>query len=190
MKTKMYLLLLLLAGCAAPVRIVVDKDLDFNFSDHQRYHWKDATPIAQEETGYDPCAMEKRIHMAMNAALAKKGYDVCPANAPLQLHYHIILENKNAAPTETCDYESTTYWFRALTDPNDYEAGTLIVDMVDVARGSVVWRGRAVSVLDDEHSTDLQHELNRAMSRMLKTLPVSEHMPVRRVKKQALFARQ
>ena len=165
-------LLLILSGCSPSLDIFVDKDLDFNVDDYSSYTWKAVAPTGTAETAmYDQVLTEKRVRHAVDSVMDKKGYHLGDPTAALQLHYHIIVENKDAPPTEPCDYENTTYWVRTATDSYEYEDGTLIIDVVDATSGRLVWRSRAVAVLYDLHRGDIQRALNKAAAKMLKALP-------------------
>jgi hypothetical protein len=164
--------LLILGGCSPSLDILVDKDLDFRVDDHPSYAWKAATPAgAAGMDMYDQVLTEKRIRHAVDSVMGEKGYRLGGTLAALQLHYHIIVENKDAPPTEPSDYENNTYWVRTETDSYEYEDGTLIIDIVDATSGQLVWRSRAVAILFDLHRGDVQRRLNKAAAKMLKTLP-------------------
>ena len=176
-------LLLILGGCAPSVVIFIDRDLDFNVNDYSSYTWKAVSPPGAAETAmYDQVLTEKRIHHAFDSVMDKKGYYLGDPVAGLQLHYHIIVENKDARPTEPSEYENCTYWVRTETDSYEYEDGTLIIDVVDAASGCLVWRSRAVAILYDLHRSNVQKALDKAAAKMLKTLPAASQRPTPPIK--------
>lgn len=178
-------LLLILGGCSPAIDIFVVKDLDFNVNDYSSYTWKAVAPAGTAGTAmYDQVLTEKRIRHAVDSVMDKKGYHLGNATAGLQLHYHIIVANKDAAPTEPYDYENSTYWVRSETDPYEYEDGTLIIDVVNAASGCLVWRSRAVAILYDLHCGDIQRTLNKAAAKMLKALPPASQPKARPLKDQ------
>lgn len=180
---KYIVLLLILGGCSPAMDIFIVKDLDFNVDDYSSYAWKIVPPAGNTGMAmYDQVLTEKRIRHAVDSVMDKKGYHLDNAMPALQLHYHIIVENKNVPPTEPYDYENSTYWVRTETDPYEYEDGTLIIDVVNAASGCLVWRSRAVAILYDLHRGDVQRTLNKAAAKMLKALPAASRPTVRPLK--------
>ena len=56
---------------------------------------------------------------------------------------------------------------------SEYEAGTLVIDMVDAKTNKVVWRGWAqdsmTGVIDNQ--TRLEKQIDEAVTKMMKELP-------------------
>ncbi|HEY5749855.1 MAG TPA: DUF4136 domain-containing protein [Chryseolinea sp.] len=185
-------LLLILGSCAPSVVIFIDKDLDFIVNDYSSYTWKAVAPAGTSATAmYDQVLTEKRIRHAVDSVMNKKGYHLDETTVALQLHYHITVENKAAPPTQPSDYETSTYWVGTETDSYECEEGTLIIDVVDPASGCLVWRSRAVAILNDLHRGNVQRALNKAAAKMLKTLPVAPQSPTPPIKRrQSLVVNQ
>ncbi len=142
--------LFIVAGCSPRAMVTVQDDFDFPVNNHGSYSWKDIVPLSEDKIHryYSPLT-DSRIRESVDIVLKSKGYRLVRTGEALQLHYHVIIEDKSVETTESYDYESSTYWFRSEFDPYYYAAGTLIIDIVDTRSGCLIWRTRAIGILDD-----------------------------------------
>jgi len=172
--------LLIIAGCSPRAIVTVQDDLDFPVGNYGSYSWKGFVPPAEDKmhTYYSPLT-DSRLRESVDIVMKSKGYRMVRNGAALQLHYHIIIEDKSVEPTESYDYESSTYWFRSEFDPYYYTQGTLIIDIVDTRSGCLIWRARAVGALDDLRAEQLERCIDRVVSKMLKALPDSRGAKLR-----------
>lgn len=169
----LFWILLVIVGCSPKVVVTVQADFDFPVNKYPSYSWKDSVPPNEDKGNtYYPPVTDRQIHRAVDAVMEAKGYQLVDSGGELQLHYHIIIEDKTVETTETYDYESSTYWFRDALDPYYYSEGTLIIDIVDIRNECLIWRSRAIGILDDFPS-DQFSDLNKIVAKMLKRLPVS-----------------
>ena len=158
------LFLILITGCAPLIRVRVHHDLDFSTHHYDSYSWCTALPPPQ-------LPVAKRYHFpgddqikdAVNKAMHKKGYILADTCAALELHYHVIIEDKNMTPTPTYDYENLSLWVRSEEDPEMYSDGTWILDMVDVQTGHIVWRTRAPRFFKKTTNKTLEQEVYKAL---------------------------
>lgn len=166
------LLLLLLAGCAPYTRIRVDRDIDFGSRNYTSYSWCTAPappqlPVARRYN----FPGDEQIKAAVNTVMQKKGYILSDTCGTLELHYHIIVDDKSATTTSTYDYEHTSLWVRSDEDGEMYADGTWILDLVDSETGHHVWRSRAQAFFRKIHAKTLQKQVNKVM----KDLPLASH---------------
>jgi len=168
------LALIVLTSCSPRVRVTVQDDFDFPVGNYGSYSWKGFVPLSEDKmhTYYSPLT-DARIRSSVDAVMLSKGYRLLNSGGGLQLHYHVILEDKTIETTESYDYESSTYWFRDELDPYYYTQGTLIIDIVDRKNDCLIWRSRAVGILDDMRAERLERDIDKVVARMLKTLPRS-----------------
>jgi len=61
-------------------------------------------------------------------------------------------------------------WGQAITTPETYTVGTLVVDLFDVRTMQLVWRGAGTETLSDKPEKDTQ-KLNKAVEKMFKDFP-------------------
>ena len=162
---------LLVASCA-PVRVnsYVVRDLDL-----RRYHTYQWAPPDTFSTG-DPrldnnTFFIERVQQAVDGHLRQKGFEKVGAGQPdFVVHYHARVEQRldltELRPTEP----------RCQTGdcrPFAYDAGTLLVDLVDARSNQLMWRGwaeRALQgVIDDQ--TWMEATIDDAVTRVMARLP-------------------
>lgn len=159
-------LTLALGGCAMQVRSYAP--LGASLQPYRTYDWG---PLDASSTG-DPRLdgnefFQARMRTAVDAQLAGRGFEKA-ASPDLRLHYHASVtqeitisggERRNGV-CEDCQ-------------PEVYDAGTLMIDLVDARTGRLVWRGWAQSsfegVIDDQRS--LERRVDEAVAQIMRKLP-------------------
>ncbi len=133
----------------------------------------DALPTGDPRLDRDPFF---RDHMegAVIRQLTMKGFERPTSGSPdLLVHYH-------ASITRRIDVDRTDREYGYCFDENceirtvEFEAGTLVLDIVDTHTNRVIWRGwaqRAVGDMLDNRDT-MARRIDEAVARMLKRLPV------------------
>ena len=150
-----------LVGCAS-AQIGADWDRDTRFSDYHTYVWMD-TPrmeVMQHATLFD-----RRLRSAVEGELESKGYRKSTTNgeADVLLTYHVGVQDK-------VDVQQWGYVGRQL-DVREYKQGTLVIDVVDAKRMSLVWRGTASGEVS---GTDIPAEkLGKAVQKMFVRFPAT-----------------
>jgi hypothetical protein len=90
----------------------------------------------------------------------------------LQIHYHAHISQRIDIIAADRDYESCV---GAGCQPpvTVYEAGTLVVDIVDTRTNRVIWRGWAQDSIEDEleDPDKMEQQIEEAVARMLTRLP-------------------
>jgi len=157
-----------LAGCAArSVHSYLERGVDLGR--YQRYGWG---PADRSGTG-DPRLdnneiVQARIQTAVEQQLAAKGFEKAAAGAPdLLVSYHVIVEQRidlpDKVPTTVCPD----------CKPFIFDAGSLVIDLVDTGTNRVVWRGWSegnVSGLIDNQRW-LDEQLDDTVKRIFGQLP-------------------
>jgi hypothetical protein len=146
--------LMVWSGCAH-VKVSADWDQDINLSDFRTYAW---APGPQKETGdvrVDSTLLDKRIRKAVNAQLRSQGYSEASAsNADLLLGYHLSRDRKLNARTINNSFGFRHRHFGvgggSRTYINQYDVGTLIIDLFERADNELVWRGSGTARVRDE----------------------------------------
>jgi hypothetical protein len=166
------------AGCATmDVSSHVERGLDF--TQYRTFDWgpADALPTGDPRLDKDPF-FQDHVQGAVEKALAARGFErSAPGVRPdLQIHYH-------ASVTERLDVSGVDRAYGACSGADcparvtEYEAGTLVIDIVDMRTNRVVWRGwaqdtvRLETVLNDRDT--MERRINEAVTRILRQLPPS-----------------
>ena len=121
---------------------------DYNLSELRTFDFQKQTRTAGEAFGRLPLA-EARIRSALEQALEKKGYERLENGEPdFLVAFNALLQHQRTTTTSSYGLggwgnEWGTVWDDDRTE--DYEEGTLIVDIVDNEgdQDALVWRGRA-----------------------------------------------
>ena len=163
-----------LMGCTTlNVSSHVQRGLDF--SQYQTYDWgpADALPTGDPRLDQNPF-FKDHVMGAIEKQLANKGLERSTAQPPdLLIHYHASINQRIDV-----NRADRTYGYCVADDcPVDvieYEAGTLVVDLVDTKTNRVIWRGWAQGtvegVLDDEDR--MERQINEAVTRMMAQFPL------------------
>ena len=162
---------LLFASCA-PVRVnsYVGRDLDL-----RRYHTYAWAPADSFSTG-DPrldnnTFFIERVQRAVDGHLREKGFEPARDGQPdFVVHYHARVEqrldSRELRPGEPrCESVECR--------PFVYDAGTLLIDLVDPRSNQLLWRGWAErgleGVIDDQ--TWMDATVDDAVTRIMKRFP-------------------
>jgi hypothetical protein len=172
MKFSYLIPLFLLFACSNEFRVYTDFDRNVSLQRLTTYDW---LPVSQIESRNNPIFIneltDKRIKAAVESQLKEKGYTKVDGSGEMIVHYHIIVENRASIPTEPYGYTYGQYWLDKQFDTHRYDEGTLIIDFMDSRNCDLIWRGWAVSILDEEAiSEDL---INRAVAEIFKKFPMS-----------------
>jgi hypothetical protein len=163
------------AGCATTMNVSSHSQDGVNFTAYETYDWgpADALPTGDPRLDENPF-FKDHLQGAVEKALAEKGYALSPGGASpdLLLHYHASINDR--IDVNRADHvHGYCYDEDCLVRVVQYEAGTIVLDMVDTRTNRVVWRGWAQDTvgeaLDDE--ARMQEQINEAVTRMLARFP-------------------
>ena len=170
---KKILMVLILTGCSNEIIVRTDFDKSVEIHRLTRYSWLNKKEIESRNSPlfYNELN-DKRIRTAVDAGMAAKGYLIDTEQPEFLIHYHVTIEDKALrVETQPYGYSDSQFWKNNQTDIRRYKEGTLILDFMDAANCELVWRGWAVSVLDDEKL--VSEELIRvAVAKILERFPV------------------
>ena len=160
---------LALTACAATnVRSFVERGLDVG--QYRTYSWG---PAGEQATG-DPRLdnnqfFQERIAAAVDRQLQTRGLEkTTPQASDLLIHYHASVEqlvNPNGAEQRymSCDD----------CEPYVYDAGTIVIDLVDARTQRLVWRGWAEGNIDGvvDDQARMEKQVDDAVGRIMERLP-------------------
>lgn len=145
--------------------ITVDTDWDHevDFASYKSFSWM--------EPGADSARVnqlvENRIKNAVIEQMRALGYTEDTANPDVFVTYLASVEAK-------VDVSTTTYGYwrgSAVGDVDvyNYNEGTLLLDIIDVAKNQLVWRGTGTGVIGSDAGS--QDKINKAVQQILSRYP-------------------
>jgi len=160
-------------GCATMnVSSHVERGLDF--AQYHTYNWgpADALPTQDPRLDKDPF-FHDHMQGAVEKRLAVRGLTLSTSGrADLLLHYHANVTQRLAVNRldQGYGYCSSEDCPGGVTE---YEAGTIVLDVVDARTNRVIWRGWAQEDLARviENRDRMARDIDEAVTRMLNRLP-------------------
>jgi hypothetical protein len=167
-------LLLFVAAQAKAQKISTDFDPKATFTQYKTFMW-----IGHPHVQEDPL-MEQRIIDAISAALVAKGWQQVTEGADVGVMAHVATKREYNLETFYSGFGGGWGWRHwgggfgeAITTPETYMVGTLVVDLFDGRTRQLIWRGFATDTLSDKPQKDTE-KLNKAVQKMFKEFPPRE----------------
>jgi hypothetical protein len=159
----------LLTGCASmDVSSYVARGV--TFEQYRTYNWAPTEPRPTGDPRLDNNPFfHDRIRLEVEKQLAARGFEKTESQTPeLLLHYHASAIERLDLGAVDPEYERPHGG-----EPYVFEAGTILLDFVDVRTDQIIWRGWARSSLDGvvENQTWMEERIDEAVRRILATLP-------------------
>ena len=144
-----------------------------NFTQYLTYNWD---PAADQLVTGDPRLdnnpfFHERVQADVEKQLATRGFEKTASGTPdLLLHYHASI--KERLDVNGADQQNG-YCRRGDCRPYVYEAGTLLLDLIDTHTNRVVWRGWAEGSVDRmiDNQEWMEQKIDDAATRILAGLP-------------------
>lgn len=166
----------MMTGCAT-LRVSSHTDPGLVWSKYTTFDWgpADALPAGDPRLDKDPF-FEDRVEGAIEKAMAAHGFArAAGSDRPdVLIHYHASITDRldvdrldrryTPCATEECGPAVTRY-----------EAGTLVVDIIDTASNVLIWRGWAQGSVEGVlgNRDRLRRRIDESVERMFATLPRS-----------------
>ena len=179
------LLVLGFTGCAPSFNVSSDYDQATNFQQYKTWNWYQEQPIAKSDSSRRYSTfLVKRIKTAVETEMARRGFTkaTSKANADMLLAYDVSIENVQRVRP---DYVSVPmigygYWYGYRyaytynrlynnTTVQDYQAGTIILDIVDAKTNELVWRGTGETTGNEKSLT--QEKVQEIVTQILAKYP-------------------
>jgi hypothetical protein len=160
---------LLLSACATTnVRSLVERGIDVQ--QYRTYSWGS---LPEQATG-DPRLdnnqfFQDRIEAAVEHNLNARGFEKAPAGeSDLLIRYYASVEQQVNANGVDQPYTSCE-----SCQPYVFDAGTIVVDLVDARTRRLVWRGWAEDSIDGvvDNQAWMEKRVDESVARILKQLP-------------------
>ncbi|MGA8037412.1 MAG: DUF4136 domain-containing protein [Candidatus Acidiferrales bacterium] len=165
--------LAVLFGIAAAPASVFAQDIRTNampgtdFSKFKTYTW-----VSVEGAKYPNQILDAQIKQSIDQQMASKGFTKTDGpNADLDLAYQVSLSQQtqwNAYGTGGIRWGGGM----ATATQSTINTGTLVLDMYDPSKKTLVWQGSATKTVNPGNSSDkIQKNLDNAMKKLLKNFP-------------------
>jgi hypothetical protein len=165
------LLLLVFGSCSEKIRVYTDKDAMRDIRLFSTYAWDE---IKNLETANNPIYYnelnDKRIRSEVNTQLQKRGYKLQEEGAELLAHYHIVINSETISRDMTNFYHGAR-WLETDRTTYTLREGTLIIDLMDAETGELIWRGYAISVLDEFRPDISEQMIQEAITKIFVEFP-------------------
>jgi hypothetical protein len=166
------------AAACATMNVGSHLDRASDFAQYRTYTWgqPDPLPVGDPRLDTDPFLID-RLQGAVEKELAAKGFRYVLTGSPdLLVHYHSNVSRR--IDVNRIDRESGFCYDETCdTRVVEYEAGTLILDVMDARTGRLIWRGWAQDGLRSfiRNSEVTARKIREAVKRMVAQLPPPIH---------------
>ncbi len=157
-----------LTACASTMNVSSHVDREVDFARYRTFDWgpADALPTGDPRLDADPF-FKDHLQGEVEKQMAGRGFALAPAGNPdLLIHYHANISQR-------IDVAGVDRNYGYGGEAREYEAGTIVLDIVDARTQQVIWRGWAqdavTGMLDD--SDTMAAKIDEAVTRMLARLP-------------------
>ena len=162
------------AGCASTMTVSSHMDRDVNFTRYRTFDWgpADALPTGDARLDKNPF-FKDHVEGAVEKELAARGLTISSSGAPdLLIHYHANISQRIDVNRVDRGY-GYCYGVECQSGVIEYEAGTLVLDLVDSRTNRVIWRGWAQDTIEGalDNEDEMARQIDEAVSRMLARLP-------------------
>ena len=168
---------------AAKTDIRIEFDKAFSFAGLRTWTWHPdgagdirLAVSSQDDPKRVAARVDPIIIPTVEREMAARGFSKADGDATaLQLHYYVLVRINQSAQVQGQFLPAVPEWgvppfTPSTTSLTIYPVGTLIIDMADPARRSVVWRGSAARKIDverpdEERRTILEHAIRDLLKR-------------------------
>jgi hypothetical protein len=164
------------AGCLTLMPVGSHAERGTDFMRYRTYDWgpADALPVSDERLRENPFFVDD-VHGAIDTELRNRGLvRVISEPADLLVHYHAAVNGRFESASRP---EPIQRCVGADCRPRviEFEAGTLIVDILDASTHRVIWRGWAEHRLEDmlDDPALVHRRVVNAVHGIMETLPLA-----------------
>ncbi len=190
MKNYIYLIVfaVLTTSCGSGVSVTSDYDKTADFSKYKTftyYGWADKSD--QMLTSFD----KERIESAFQNEFSMRGWTVDQTKGDAIVSLYIVVDQKTSYSSYTDHYNSGMYGgmyaprygyggygmgtgmgtSTTTTTQNDYEVGTLIIDVFDSQTKKQIWQGIGKKTIS-ENKSNREERINAGVAKIMKAFPV------------------
>ena len=164
------LAVLALAGCATlNVGSYVERGIDLR--QYRTFDWGPSEGLYTGDPRLDNNRFfDERVRSEVEAGLGARGFEKAARPPDVLIHYH-------ASVTQRFDSRELDRQYGSCENescrPYVYEAGTLVVDLVDPRTNTLIWRGWVEGAIDGAIDDQgwMEEKVHQAVARILARLP-------------------
>jgi hypothetical protein len=147
-------------------QVKTDYDRAADFSQYKTYSW-------QKVQTKDPLWVD-RIEQAVNADLTAKGWTQVPSGGNVAIVAIEMTRNQQTLDTFYNGFGGGWRWGGGFGDSTttveNYEVGTLVVDMFDAKTKALIWRGSSSDTLSSKSDANIKN-LDKGVKKMFDHFP-------------------
>lgn len=159
-------------GCAT-MNVSSQVQRDLNVTSYHTFDWGEPDTLPVGDPRLATPFFRDRLEGAVERALAGKGFEHASssANADLLFHYHASIDER--IDVNRTDRDLGYGYTTGGVTVNSFEAGTIVIDVVDTRTNRVIWRGWAqqnlAGVIDNPDR--MAEMIDEAVRRMMARFP-------------------
>jgi hypothetical protein len=162
-------------GCASTMNVSSHVDRTVDFAQYRTYDWGPADAFPTGDPRLDKDAFfQDHLQGAVERQLAAKGLGRADASgtADLRIHYHANVTQRIDVNRLDRD-RGYCYGEDCPAGTIEYEAGTLVLDIMDARTNRIIWRGWAQESIEGvlEDRDRMEKQINEAVTRMFAMFP-------------------
>jgi hypothetical protein len=159
----------LMLGACAPLTVHSFTVRGTNFATYRTYGWADDASRATGDPRLDNNPFfQTRIQTDTDRQLTTLGFEKVASAPDLLVHYH-------ASVTQKLDIGAAdqAYACDDCPGPSMYDAGTILLDIVDARTNKLIWRGWAETNMDGvvNNQASLEQRIDEAIAKIVATIP-------------------
>ena len=164
---------LALSACASTMSVSSHVDRGLDFSRYRTWDWGPADTLPTGDPRLDANPFFKdHMQGAVEKGLASRGLGgPSSANPDLLVHYHAAINQR--LDVTSADTSRGYGYEESGASVGQYEAGTVVIDIVDARTQRVIWRGWAQDSIEGSLKSEdkMATQIDEAVTRMLTQLP-------------------
>ena len=165
------LILAVMTAACSTLTVSSDWDHTVNFANFQTYDMREGTRANNP-------LIRDRIDRSVNQTLQSRGLRRDAQNPQLLVYTHVRVSQEQQINYNTWGYGGwygwggwgPGGWSTTTATVSQVPVGTLIVDLVDAQRKSLVWRGTASDTITSQDQVS-QENIDKAVTRMFASFP-------------------
>ncbi len=169
--------LIFFENCASFSKVYSEEEPGINMHKYHTYNWLDNSSIKQGNQGPELLTLntQNKIRSAVEEQMNGYGFKPCTDQPDLILHYHVVIKNEVLYVHDwSCGGQGegrSNYDRCNRVQRVHYREGTFIIDVIDTKSGNQVWRGVAISVLDNIDPNEMDKRVKAAVQAVFKKFP-------------------
>jgi hypothetical protein len=165
------LLAVLLVGCAT-ADVQSDWDPQADFGRLKTWDWFPKSRPPTLDPRLDSGLLDARIRQAVENELAAKGFK--PRGGPNADFFvsHTVAIHQKITASSLNDFYGPSYGRVSRVYVDEYEVGTLVIDVLDPRKGQVIWRGSYQARLTPAtNPSEREERVNTAVHAVMERFP-------------------